>query len=85
MLERILRFTAILLVGCVLLPGCSQMTHSGRQQAAYRRYQRTCAKNREKYRKKIAKHQARVPHHQVSDYADTSGVVDGPRAVPTGN
>lgn len=81
MLERIIKLTAVLLIGSVVLPGCSQFTHSGRQQAAYRRYVKKCSKNRVKWRNKLAKKKARIPNHQLSEYRVDAAAVDGPQSV----
>jgi len=81
MLERILKFSAILLVGCFLLPGCAHFTKSGRQQLAYERYVKKCVHRRNRGRMKITKQQQRVPDYRPSKYEVQSAVVDSPQSV----
>ena len=83
MLERILKFSAILLVGCFLLPGCAHFTKSGRQQLAYERYVKKCMHRRNRQRVKIAKQQQQIPDYKPSKYEVKSGVVDSPQSVTT--
>src|SRR2546430_12186081 len=68
MLERILKFSAILLVGCFLLPGCAHFTKSGRQQLAYERYVKKCVHRRNRQRVKIAKQQQQIPDYKPLKY-----------------
>jgi hypothetical protein len=81
MLERILKFSAVLLIGCLLLPGCSHFTKSGRQQIAYQRYVKKCGHMRTHQRTKITKQQQRVPDSKSSKYEVNSGVVSSPQSV----
>lgn len=84
MLERILKSLAILLIGCFLLPGCGNFTKSGRQQMAYQKYVRKCSHGRERQRKIVTKRQQRVPAYKPSEYEVTTGVVDSPQSVTSG-
>jgi hypothetical protein len=84
MLERILKSSAVLLIGCLLLPGCGNLTKSGRQQIAYRRYVRKCSHMREHQRVRITKRQQRIPEHRPSEYQVNTGVVSSPQSVTSG-
>jgi uncharacterized C2H2 Zn-finger protein len=83
MVERILRVSALLLIGCFLLPGCGYMTKSGRQQMAYQRYVNKSIHRRNKGRQKITKAQQRVPDFQPTKYEVHSGLVGSPESVTT--
>ncbi len=47
-LKRVVKFLAVILVICLVLPGCSWMTKSGRQQMAYRNYVRKHIRERQR-------------------------------------
>jgi hypothetical protein len=83
MLDRILKFFAVVLVSCFLLPGCAYMSKSGRQQMAYERYVQKSIHRRNKGKMKITKEQQRIPDSKPSKYEVKSGVVDSPQSVTT--
>ena len=76
-LERIIRFLTVLLIGCCLLPGCAYFSKNGRQQMAYQRYVKKCIRNRDRQRRKITKEKRAVPPHEESDWHVNSGVATG--------
>ena len=84
MLERILKLSAVLLLGCFLAPGCAHFTKSGRQQLAYQRYVKKCMHRRNTQRFRLTKQQQRIPDYKPSKYEVKTGVVDSPQAVTAG-
>jgi hypothetical protein len=52
MLELIKKFSALLLLACLVFPGCSSFSKQGRQQAAYRNHVR---KIQNDHKKQLAK------------------------------
>jgi hypothetical protein len=80
MLERILRAVAVILISCLVLPGCAHFTKSGRQQLAYARYVKKCSHNRVRLQTKFKKvRMPKVP--DPSDYKVNTAIVESPQSV----
>jgi len=86
MLERILKSLAVILVVCLILPGCAHFTKSGRQQLAYEKYVRKCSYTRDRQRSKMKMPQMAVPTSAPSENKVSAGGVDAapsPQSVTT--
>jgi hypothetical protein len=86
MLERILKSLAVILVVCLILPGCAHFTKSGRQQLAYEKYVRKCSYTRDRQRSKMKMLQMAVPASAPSENKVSADVVDAapsPQSVTT--
>lgn len=79
MLGRILRLLIIALLGSSALAGCSSMSKSGRQQAAYARYVKKFSHNRVKQKTKFKA--VKVPKAPKSQNVVSSGAGNSPQAV----
>jgi hypothetical protein len=78
MLERILKSLAIILVSCLILPGCAYFTKSGRQQLAYEKYVRKCSYTRDRQRSKMKMPRMVIPASTPSENRVSAEVVDAP-------
>ena len=78
MLERILKSLAIILVSCLILPGCAYFTKSGRQQLAYEKYVRKCSYTRDRQRSKMKMPRMAIPASTPSENRVSAEVVDAP-------
>jgi outer membrane biogenesis lipoprotein LolB len=81
-LEQTMKRAALLLVACLLLPSCSHLTQSGRQQAAYAKYVKKQSHNRVRQQAKFKK--TKVPTMASSDPKVSAQANDGPQAVTSG-
>src|SRR5438128_12638998 len=79
MLERNLKRIALVLVGCLLIPGCAHFTKSGRQQLAYEKYVRKQSGNRARQRVKTKK--LRIPVLQPSQPKVNTSVNNSPQSM----
>ena len=80
MLERIPRAGAVILISCLVLPGCSHFTKSGRQQLAYARYVKKCSHNRVRQQTKFKK--VRMPKlPDPSDHKIKTEIAESPQSV----
>ncbi len=83
MLEQTVRRTALVLIGCLLLPSCAHFTQSGRQQAAYAKYVRKQSHNRVRQQTKFKK--TRMPTAPMpSDPTITARASGSPQSVSSG-
>jgi hypothetical protein len=83
MLERTLRSFLVIALAAALLPGCSYMTKSGRQQMAYQRYIKKCSGRQTKLNKKIkAPRMPRTPGPSDNHVNTETG--DSPQSVTSG-
>jgi PBP1b-binding outer membrane lipoprotein LpoB len=83
MLEQTLKRAALVLLICLLLPSCSNLTQSGRQQAAYAKYIKKQSHNRVRQQAKFKK--TKAPTMLPSDpKISASAGEGGPQAVPSG-
>jgi hypothetical protein len=78
MLERILKSLAVILVSCLILPGCAYFTKSGRQQLAYEKYVRKCSYTRDRQRSKMKMPRMAMPASTPSENRVSAEVVDAP-------
>ncbi len=73
----------VLLLAALLLPGCSMLTSSGRQQAAYARYVNKQSKGRVKQQRMFASSKPQMPVNnepaEVSEPVEATS--SGPQAV----
>ena len=74
--------TAVILIGCLLLPSCAHFTQSGRQQAAYSKYVKKQSQNRVRQQTKFKK--IRVPSPGSSEPKEITGASQGPQSVSSG-
>jgi uncharacterized protein YceK len=85
MLERILKSIALVLIVCLLLPGCSHFSPSARKQAAYQKYVQKQmsmrAKMRAKYQAKYKSPKMPVMPSTPSEPKITAGAGSGPQSV----
>ncbi len=75
-----LRAVVALFLATLFLPGCSMLTHSGRQQAAYARYVSKSSKGRVKQQRLFHSNKPAMP---VTEPVESSGPAEssGPQAV----
>ena len=87
MLERIFKSLAVILIGCLILPGCAHFTKSGRQQLAYEKYVRKCSYTRDRQRSKMKMPRMAMPASTPSENKVSADVVDAasPQSVTTGD
>jgi len=86
MLGRILKSSAVILVGCLILPGCAHFTKSGRTQLAYQRYVRKWSHKRDRQRVKMKTPRRPIPAYAPSDYEIRARASDAssPQSITSG-
>jgi hypothetical protein len=88
MLERQTKLLAVALITSLLLPGCSHMTKSGRQQAAYQRYINRSMSMRDKQRLKLARKYKKTKIPKSAPLTDqkmtTTAAANEPRSISAG-
>ena len=83
-MKRFARPLALFLVVATLLPGCSMLTASGRQQRAYERYVRKSSLGRVKQQKRMGYRKTTLPVMQPTE-PTVATEVSGPESVGSGN
>jgi hypothetical protein len=79
-MKKIRLSLTVLLLGCILLSGCSMLTARGRQEAAYERYVRKSSLGRVKLQKKLSYKKTKVPVMEPSEPTESTQV-SGPESV----
>jgi len=79
-MNRLARHLALVLVGVLLLSGCSMLTAQGRRERAYAHYVAKSSKGRIKLQRKLSSQRARIPILEPSPPVITTGV-SGPESV----
>ncbi len=87
MMKKILRATALLLVGATgvtLLSSCSLLTAQGRRERAYERYVRKSSLGRVKQQKRMSFKKTKIPVMQPTEPMEATEV-SGPESIGSGS
>jgi outer membrane biogenesis lipoprotein LolB len=83
-MKKFSRAIALLLVGGMLLSGCSMLTAQGRRERAYERYVHKSSQGRVKQQKRFAAKGNTMPVMHPSEPVETTDV-SGPESVSDGS
>jgi len=83
-MKKFSRAIALLLVGSMLLSGCSMLTAQGRRERAYERYVRKMSQGRVKQQKRFAAKGNTMPVTHLSAPTETAEA-SGPESITDGS